>query len=132
MDILKRKRPLKKCRKFAIRSVQRFSCSILIRRYYTVKCFVQLVSQCYGDIMAKMVARQVARAVAQNRIKFYFSCKLSRNHFGRCRVCYTVKLFRATCPATIVAKTLRDKLHETFHSIIVPSALHALYDFCAP
>ena len=26
-------------------------------------------------------------------IRFYFSCNLSRNDFGRCRVCYTVKCF---------------------------------------
>ena len=63
-----------------------------------VTCFVQLVSQCFGDIVAgqvhetfhrvtypataKIVARQVARAVAESRIKFYF---------------------RATCLATILA-----------------------------
>ena len=43
---------------------------------YTVKCFVQRVLQCFGEIMAgevataKIVARQVARAVAETRIKF--------------------------------------------------------------
>ena len=29
---------------------------------------------------AKTVARQVSRAVAESRIKFYFSCNLSRNN----------------------------------------------------
>ena len=90
-------------------------------RCYTVKCFVQLVSQCIGDVVAgqiarnisqcnipstaKIVARQVARAVAESRIKFYFSCNLSRNDFGRCRKCYTVKCFETfhsvTCTATL-------------------------------
>ena len=37
--------------------------------------------------------QQVARAIAVIRIEFYFSCNLSRNDFGRCRVCYTVKCF---------------------------------------
>ena len=53
---------------------------------------------------AKMFARQVARAVAESRIKSYFSCNLSRNDFGRCRECYTVKLFRVTCPAAMSPK----------------------------
>ena len=47
----------------------------------------------------KIVARQVARAVAESRIKFYFSCNLSRNDFGRCRLCYTVKCFVQLAPA---------------------------------
>ena len=44
---------------------------------------------------AKIVVRQVARAIAESsaKVKFYFSCNLSRNDFGRCRVCYTVKCF---------------------------------------
>ena len=36
---------------------------------------------------AKIVARQVARAVAESRIKFYFSC----SNLGPSMVCYTVK-----------------------------------------
>ena len=47
---------------------------------------------------AKIDARQVATAVAESRIKFYFSCNLSR----------------------IVAKTVLDKLHKTFHSVTGP------------
>ena len=47
---------------------------------------------------AKIVARQVARAVAENRMKFYCSCNLSRNDFGRCWVCYTVKCFVQLVP----------------------------------
>lgn len=46
--------------------------------------------------MAKIVAKQVPRALAKKRIKLYCSSKLSRNDFGCCRVPYTVKLFRAT------------------------------------
>ena len=42
---------------------------------------------------AKFVARQVSRAVAESRIKFYFSCNLSCNDFGHRRVWYTVKCF---------------------------------------
>ena len=29
----------------------------LLRRCYTVKCFVQLVSQCFGDIVVELIAR---------------------------------------------------------------------------
>ena len=46
----------------------------------------------------KIVARQVARAVAESRIKFYFLCKLSRSDFGRCRECYTVNCFVQLVP----------------------------------
>ena len=48
--------------------------------------------------MAKVIARQVARAVAESRIRSYFSCNLSRNDFGRCRVCHTVKCFVQLVP----------------------------------
>ena len=65
---------------------------------------------------AKIVARQVARKVELNSTFGNGSCNLSHNDFGRRRVCYTAgnvsfNLFRHN-----VAKTLRDKLHETFHS----------------
>ena len=41
------------------------------------------------------------------------SCNLSRNDFGRCKYVTLCNLFRATCLAT----PLRDKLHETLHSV---------------
>ena len=47
---------------------------------------------------AKIVAKQVARVVAESRIEFYFLCNLSRNDFGRYRVCYTVKCFLQLIP----------------------------------
>ena len=31
-----------------------------LRRCYTVKCFVQLVSQCFGNIVAGQVARNIS------------------------------------------------------------------------
>ena len=68
---------------------------------------------------AKIVAKQVARKVELNSTVGNGSCNLPRNDFGRCRVCYTVKIFRAT-QLSLVAKTLREKLHETFHSVTAP------------
>ena len=84
--------------------------ALLPRGCYTVECFVQLVSQCFCDIIAgqvarnislctypataKIVARQIARKVELNSTFGNGSCNLSRNDFGRCRVClYTVKCF---------------------------------------
>ena len=56
---------------------------------------------------AKIVARQVARAVAESRInlKFYFSCNLSCNDFGPCRVYYTVK-----CSEQLVPPQCRENI----------------------
>ena len=56
---------------------------------------------------AKIVARQVARAVAESRInlKFYFSCNLSCNDFGPCRVYYTV-----TCSEQLVPPQCRENI----------------------
>ena len=42
---------------------------------------------------AKIVARQVSRKVAPNSTFSNGSCNLTRNDFGRCMVCYTVKCF---------------------------------------
>ena len=36
---------------------------LYLRRRYTVKCFVQLVSQCFGDIVAGQVARNIFHSV---------------------------------------------------------------------
>ena len=47
---------------------------------------------------AKIVARQVARKVELNSTFGNGSCNLSRNDFGRCRVCYTVKCFVQLVP----------------------------------
>ena len=47
---------------------------------------------------AKIVARQVARKVEPNSTFSNGSCNLSRNDFGRCRVCYTVKCFVQLVP----------------------------------
>ena len=47
---------------------------------------------------AKIAARQVARAIAESRIKFHFSCNLSRNDFGRRWVFYNVKCFAQLVP----------------------------------
>ena len=101
---------------------------------FRATCLAMFWRHCGGYVTypatAKIVARQVARAIAESRIRFYFSCNLSRNDFGRCRVCYTVKgresnslfflikatvlwrlkallhcqMFRATCPATMSPK----------------------------
>ena len=57
---------------------------------------------------AKIVAKQVARAVAESRIKFYFSCNLSRNDFGRCMICYTVKCFVQLVPPQCRQKIARQ------------------------
>ena len=93
-----------------------------------MKCFVQLVSQCLGDIVAGQVARNISQ------------CNIPGNGQNRCETsCKNRSTFRATCLATIlavagyvtlwnVAKTLRDKLHETFHSVtatLVTSSLQA-------
>ena len=48
------------------------------------------------------------------------SSNLSRNDFGRCKVCYTVNV-SCNLSRHSVAKTLRDKLHETFHSVTYPA-----------
>ena len=47
---------------------------------------------------AKIVAKQVARKVELNSTFGNGSCNLSRNDFGRCRVCYTVKCFVQLVP----------------------------------
>ena len=47
---------------------------------------------------AKIVAKQVARKVEPNSTFGNGSCNLSRNDFGRCRVCYTVKCFVQLVP----------------------------------
>ena len=52
---------------------------------------------------AKIAARQVARAVVESRINLYFSCNLSRNDFGRCRVWHS-EMFRAICPPKMSPK----------------------------
>ena len=70
---------------------------------YTVKCFEQLVSQCFGDTVVGQVARNISQCDipcnGQNRwIRVYLSCNLSRNDFGRCRVWYTVKCFVQLVP----------------------------------
>ena len=36
-----------------------------------------------AKIVARQVARQLARAVAESRVKFYFSCNLSRHNVAR-------------------------------------------------
>ena len=54
--------------------------------------------------VAKFVARQVAKTVAESRIKFYFSCNLSRNNFGQLQGMLHCEMFRATCPATMLPK----------------------------
>ena len=55
--------------------------SLALRRCYTVKCFVQLVSQCFGDIVAEQVAQNISQCNilcnCQNRCET--SCK------SRCR-----------------------------------------------
>ena len=77
-----------------------------------MKCFVQLVSQCFGDIVAGQVERNISqcnsafkrhktvakRKVEPNSTFGNGSCHLSRNDFGRCRVCYTVKCFVQLVP----------------------------------
>ena len=66
---------------------------------------------------AKIVARQNARKVELNSNIATALATCLATIFGRCRACYTVKYFvGATCPA----KTLREKLHETFHSVTAP------------
>ena len=68
---------------------------------------------------AKIVARQVARAVAEKRIEFYFSSNLCCNDFGHCRVCYTLKCFvQLILPQC--RQDIASKLDETFHSVIAP------------
>ena len=67
---------------------------------------------------AKIVARQVARAVTESRIRFYFPCNLSRKDFGRCRVCYT-GIFRATCPATVSPKHCETSCTKHFISVVI-------------
>ena len=51
-----------------------------LRRCYTAKCFVQLVSQCFGDIVAGQVARNISQCNipcnSQNRCET--SCTKSR------------------------------------------------------
>ena len=42
---------------------------------------------------AKIVARQVGRKVGLNSIFGNGSSNLSRNNFGLCKICYTVKFF---------------------------------------
>ena len=61
---------------------------------------------------AKIVARQVARKVELNSTFGNGSCDLSRNDFGRCRVCYTVKCFvqlvPPQCHQNIARQVARD------------------------
>ena len=65
---------------------------------------------------AKIVAWKVAEAVAESRIiyKFYFSCHLSRNDFGRFRVCYTtqclVQLASQRCRQNVARLLARNLL----------------------
>ena len=60
---------------------ERVASSVHLRRCYTVKCFVQLVSQCFSDIVAGQVARNISQCNipcnGQNRCET--SCK------SRCR-----------------------------------------------
>ena len=87
-----------------------------------MKCFVQLVSQCFSDIVAgqvvsfhgvtypataKIVARQVARKVELNSTFGNGSCNLSRNDFGRCRVCF-VQLVPPQCRQNIARQVARN------------------------
>ena len=58
-----------------------------------MKCFEQDVTQCSGDIVAGQVARKVELNSTFGNGSCKLPCNLSRNNFGRCRVCYTVKCF---------------------------------------
>ena len=68
-------------------------------------------------LTAKVVASQFALKVELNSVFGNGSCNLSRNDFGRCRVKHGVS---CNLSQHNVAKTSRDKLHETFHSVTVP------------
>ena len=83
----------------------------------------ETISQC------NIPCRQVARKVELNSTFGNGTCNLSRNNFGLCRVCNTVKcMFLTTCRDA--AKTLRDKLHETFHRAPVTRKLLNLVCSC--
>ena len=58
---------------------------------------------------------QVARAVAESRIKFYFSSNLSRNDFGRQRLLKleTVKCFVQLVPSQFRQNIARQVAHFT-------------------
>ena len=112
-----------------LRSTKVIKCAQCSRHYCIVKCFVQLVSQSFGDdgggtcctkqfysvtypVTAKIVARQVSRKEELNSTLGNGSCNLSRNHFGCCRVCYTakccVKLVPPQCRHNIAIQVARN------------------------
>ena len=53
---------------------------------------------------AKIVAKQVARAVAESRIKFYFFVQLVSQRFWPLQGMLHCEMFRATCAATMTPK----------------------------
>ena len=80
----------------------------MLRHCYTVKCFVLAMTDLATLWRDKLheafhyvtypATAKIAKVVAESRIKFYFSCNLSRNDFGRYRVGYTVKCFVQLVP----------------------------------
>ena len=55
-----------------------------------MNCFEQDVAQCSGDIVAGQVSRKVELNSTFGNGSCKLPCNLSRNDFGRCRVCYTL------------------------------------------
>ena len=77
---------------------KKIATNVCSRVCYTRQYFVQLVPQQNCETSCKR------NCLVSQRLTSYFSCNLSRNDFGRCRECYTVKLFRVTCPAAMSPK----------------------------
>ena len=72
---------------------------------------------------AKIVLRQVARAVAESRMKFYFSCNLPRNDFGRRRICYTVKCFVHLIPPQC-RENIATQVSRNVYGVTAPLAFY--------
>ena len=115
------------CRLQFIENTERGVCPLLKkktswyeRRCYTMKCFVQLVSRCFGDIVAGQVARDISQCNipcnGQNRCET--SCKsccreynqvllfvqLVLQRFWSLQGMLHCEMFRATCFATMSPK----------------------------
>ena len=62
---------------------------------------------------------RVARKVELNSTFGNGSCNLSRNNFGRCRICYTVKYFVQLVPPQY-RQNIARQVARNIHSVAVP------------
>ena len=98
---------------------------------------MQLVSQCFGDIVAGQVLRNISQCNipqnGQNRCETSCtksrtfgngSCSLSRNDCGRCRVCHTVKCFVQLVPPQCrqnIARQVARNISQCNSAFCLPS-----------